>query len=112
MNTSSRELDLKEAELGAVHGFLTPNECRERAGAEGLDEESFKQMVSEWSLLKPVTGSTQVSQTAQKTAFPDVVLRKDIQTADDLADDLETDLHKMIDEATKDIISTMRKARS
>jgi ribosome-associated toxin RatA of RatAB toxin-antitoxin module len=111
MNISSRELDLKEAELGAVHGFLTPNECRERAGAEGLDEDSFKQLVGEWSLLKSVTGSTQVS-TAAKTAFPDVVLRKDVPDADDLADSLETDLHQMIDEATRDIISTMRKARS
>ena len=111
MNTSARELDLKEAELGAVHGFLTPNECRERAGAEGLDEESFKQLVDEWGMLKSVTASTQVS-TAAKTAFPDVVLRKDVPDADDLADELETDLHQMIDEATRDIISTMRKARA
>jgi hypothetical protein len=41
-----------------------------------------------------------------------VVLRRDIPTVDEMEDELETDLHQMIDEATRDIISTMRKARS
>ena len=110
MNTGSRELDLKEAEMGAKYRTLTINEVRQRQGAEGLDEDSLKQMIDEWSLITPV--ADEAPKTAEKTSLPDVVLRRDIPTVDEMEDELETDLHQMIDEATRDIISTMRKARS
>lgn len=124
MDCRNRELDIREADLGAKYKALDPNEFRRRLGAEGVSDEELARIAERWKLLgvsdestteeseeeEPSKGEKKAARKLSKSDLPDVVLRDMLPDPDTLSDSLEHDLRTMIDEATKEIIEVVRKS--
>jgi hypothetical protein len=115
INCRNRELDIEEVKVGAEYCLLDVNECRGRLRAEGLDDEAVTEMLARWAQVREVAGTsdsgtdtTKAATKLSKSDLPEVV--DELPSQESLSTKLETDLHKMIDDATKEIIDTLAKA--